>query len=721
MENDEKTKELGNLSELIENEELTNKIDDVKELSAEISTIEETVKSIDELSDKINDKQKKDNIFKKIKNKWKNLSKKRKRLIIIFGILLLICLSTLIVLLVKNFKKNDETKIKEDIVLEADNYRYENGTLIFLDSDSKELGKYECKNKDEKLCYVSYVENDENLDISKKVTEDNEILPIRSSILLNNYVYVNDSKKDDEIFLINIKESDVIEEFTAVKTYSQILNYAIVKDYTGSYGLVSFNEEGYTKLFDLTYDYLAINTEDKSENKYIIASKDGRNYLLDYEENIISKAINEQIVNYNNNFIVTKNNDFYHLYDYKNNKVINKDFKYIKLFDDFVTLVDDNGLSFIDNKKNKLNEVPVSFKLNQQYYQKTYVFDKNKKVIETLAPFKIENNESTISIDIDGKITVINKEEGRISATLDFLNYFDSNLYIYNDEAKETLIGTYKCSNPNVITKDSTTLENCYMASDASHADNDMSSVNSTGIIPIINNKYAFIVDNPAAVTQETNNVVLYDLQAKKTLSKYINVDTNLNTNMNSVSFANNVNVKVIAKNKSNNYGIFMLDDNGISSLAKFEYSDIEIIGDNYLVSNANGYNMINKSGDLITKSVKSKIRGYNSKYIKVLDNSSYYVYDYEGVKITNKGYKYIELYNNYFVAIDAANKLDIFEYANPNASVISETVALHSDSYYNTDKPAFKVEFNTSSALISVLNNGEYVTGVHQLIANIY
>ena len=86
-------------------------------------------------------------------SKWSKLSKKAKIIIIVSAVVLLIVVVLLLWLFV--FKKdNKQNEYKEpSVVLEKENYKYVDGKLIFLDQNKKELGSYECKNKNENLCY----------------------------------------------------------------------------------------------------------------------------------------------------------------------------------------------------------------------------------------------------------------------------------------------------------------------------------------------------------------------------------------------------------------------------------------------------------------------------------------------------------------------------------------------------------------------------------------
>lgn len=720
-ENLEITKELESLEEIEINPQspaidIENEIIDINE---KMDSIEETIESIDKLSDEVKDVKVKKKLKDKIKDKWNTFSKKKKTAIIIIGVLFILLIVTLSVLAIVFLNKDEKNtkKQEESIIFESDNYRYENGYLILLDKNDKELGKYECKNKDEKLCYVAYYETDELLDTPKKIDEEGNILRIRSEIIKDSYVFINDSKDEEteKIVLFDIKNKETIEEYNAVKSIKD--NYAVVKDYSDSYGVVEFGEE-FTNLIDFNYDNIAM----LNDGKYIIVNESGRNYLIDTNEKAISKAISMNIVNYNDKHIVgVDDSKNYYVYDYKNNLVFDDSFDYIKLYDDYVLVIKDNKiyLSYYDGKK--VTENGYDIKLEYSYYQKTYIFDKDNNLVEEYEPFALVEENNTITLTVGEEEYVINKLEAKLSANTEYINYFDGVLYFYDNTDKTNLIGTYKCTNKNVISEDTTAFNNCFIASDTSKQDNDMTTSGSSGMIPILNHRYVFIKDNPNAVSEGNTNIVLYDLTNKKSVAKYNSVNTGLNTNLDKPSFITESNIFVIARNKSGNYGVITLNgDSQLTSLIKFNYKSIENIGSNYLVSDSNGYSLFDKTGKELTKKVSNKIRGYNSKYLKVSENNSYYIYDYEGKKITTTGYKYIELYDNYFAAVDSSNKLNIYSYTESSKALLKEAVSLSSNKYYGDGQLAFKVVITGTTAKVSVLNNGTYTDSVYSLIPEV-
>ena len=181
-------------------EEPTN--DNVNEIieirnGEEVETLEDEIINNMDSEKKVDEKpkKKKKNVFKTLINKWNELSKKQKIITIIIASLVLL---GLIITLIFVFKK-DKNEVKEDpVVLEADNYRYENGKLFFLDADGKDIGSYDCVNKNEKLCYVAYSSDEDNFDIEQNVYEDESIVLKRMSITNEDYVFIFDNKNEKD-------------------------------------------------------------------------------------------------------------------------------------------------------------------------------------------------------------------------------------------------------------------------------------------------------------------------------------------------------------------------------------------------------------------------------------------------------------------------------------------------------------------------------------------
>ena len=329
MTNDENnTKELDNLKEIVENP--TKPALEIQDKENDIEKKEETQEKVTKEDKK---KKNKKSLKEKIKEKWNKFSKKEKVLIIISSIIVLILIIVLIVILATKNKDNKKLEPKKpDVIIEKDNYRYENGNLVFLDDDDKDLGQYECTNKDENQCYVAYFELDEHLDTTKVLDEEGNLVDRRVPILNNRYafVYDNDEKsKNDALVLYDIKSKEKIGEYYGIKLAD--VNNSIVKDKSGSYGVIKIVENKTEQVLAFNYD--DISSFNDEMHAYYMVNDNGRNYLLSFSNKPFSKAISSYIVDYNDKYIVGVNDaKEYYLYDYNGKQIFDEPYQYIKIY-----------------------------------------------------------------------------------------------------------------------------------------------------------------------------------------------------------------------------------------------------------------------------------------------------------------------------------------------------------------------------------------------------
>jgi len=642
---------------------------------------------------------------KSIKEAWLNLSKKKKVAIIIVGSILLILLLILIVFLCLDKAEEKPTAPKEPdapaVIVEKDSYIYKDGVLSLLDKEENELGTYECKNKDEKLCYVANYAEEEELDVPKNVYEDDTVLERVSTVYKNKYVFIydNTSEKDGLIILYNLEEKKEEGTYSLIKGFSNS-DYVILKDNNNKFGAIEFSDTGIVSKFDFSFDYLGMLPNNKkvvvkTNNKYFIYSNNGK---------IDSKAILYPIKSYNDKYIVANNNGYY-VFDYKGNLVIDESYQYITLLDDYVALVQDQKLYIRDYNKNKYNEVGIS--LNSSDYNPINVYSKEKSLIETKKAFDISIDDGGLNVTYVNrnkeKTETINVNDGKVSANYPFINYFDGELYFYNDEDKANLIGIYKCSNKNNLTKDSKEFNNCLIAKESFFSNNEMETDNSNNVgwLPIYNERFVFLSDS---IDPNNPTIVLYDLKNKKTLSKYSAVDASVYSKENKVSFRTVENQFVMARNKNNKYGIIKIGAE-VGSVVGFNYDKIEKLGDHYLVMTNGKYSLLNSSGTKVADS-PYKIVDFNDKYLSVSDDGKYYVYNYKGEAVDETGYLHITLEDSYYAVVTAGDKkLDLKKYDNPNFG-LKTPLDLGTDDYKN----AYKVGKNSSGYLITISSTGKTI-----------
>lgn len=659
----------------------------------EASIINKNIKEKEEKSSKKSKKEKKEK--KSIKERWNELTKKQKVLTISLIVLILIVIITFTLMLV--LKKDDKKTIDEPnkpnepiVELEEENYIYKDGSLILIDKDKNELGTYECKNKDENLCLVAYFSSEDEFNGPKYLYEDESTIERRSHIYNDSYVFISDnnSESSSSIILYNIKEEKEEGIYSLVKGFKDS-NYVIVKDSSNKYGALEITNEGPIEKIKITYDYLGMINSDskvvaKTNNKYFIYSKEGK---------LESKGLSYPIKNYNNNYIVIDNNGEA-LYDYKSKQVIEGTYDYISLLDDYVGLVKDNKLYIKDYKNNKYNEEGIE--LFNSYYNELNIYNEEKVLTNSKYSYKINIIENNIDI------TYVNKNdkekdlslsinEGKLSSQFANLNYLDGKLYFYKEETKKTLLGTYSCTNKNTVESDTNSLNTCLIAT---NKDN-------TGWLPIINERYVFIIDS---LDKNNKTIMLYDLKNNKTLSRYSSVNPGIDTKENKITFISNNNLYIIAENKNNKYGVIKIEEEA-KSVIPFNYNKIEKVKNNYIGTESNdSYVLFDENGTKVATTTKN-IVDFNNKYIKTTANNLYYITDYSGKEIDSTGYLHLTLEEDYYVVVTNDKKLNIKEYDNKDFS-LENLLDLETEDYSN----AYKVGKNSIGYLITITKTGKVI-----------
>lgn len=690
------------------NDELenTSKIETLEDIFKE--TEEEIIREEEPKENNINNSKKR---FKKVRNWWSNFSKNQKIALIVIAILLLLVIVLGIFALLN--KHEEEKPVLEspveDVIVEQENYRYLNGKLVFLNDKDEEIGTYECENAREDLCFVSYYSTEDNFDEAKKVYEDETLVVERTSIINDRFVFINDNKENnDSIKIYDIKENKIVEEnYRLVKKADLEGKSFILKNNTSNYGVITFTEEGLAKTISFTYDYLGFAS--KTPDRFI-SIQNKRNIVVNASGKNLSKNISGEVKDLNEKYIKTINeNNRYSIYDY-NGKEIFADYDYIELYSEYVALVNNDKVELKFYDGSKIHEKEIN--LYNKNYVKVNVYDENKKLKETKESFYINENGNTINVEVikDNNIrtTSLNKLEALVSKNTKYINYFDGKLYIYHDIEKTNLIGTYNCNNKNNLNEETTELVNCFVAKDTVFENNDIEAAGINSIIPIFNERYIFLNDNPDLVNDSNKTIVLYDMQKNNTISKYNAVNTYSYTGLNEISFKSISNLQVVAKNKSEKFGVIKLESDSVIAHIPFKYTALEKIGEYYSADDGNGNILlsINNTTPLFQNPIVGKIRNYNDDYVTVLKDNLYYVFSHDGNKINENGYTYIALYSNFFAAVDENNKLSLHLYDNPLENFLEPEVKLNLNNYYGKGMVAFKINVSGLSYTIEVGTN---------------
>lgn len=550
---------------------------------------------------------------KSLKEKWINLDPKKRRAIIILSVILLLVIFAVVIYFV--FFKKEEVKEPEEetVILEKDNYRYENGNLLFLDKSDRVIGEYECTNKDPEKCLT--MKADYSLDTLERVIstyENGDEIVKSSQIYLDKYVFITDGKESN---LYDIKSKKKLLNIKNYKVYGTDRNLVVIANEDEKYGLIEINDEGYNYLIRPSYDNLGIVS---TKNIFLVALDKDKTYLIDKEGKKISSNISGTIKTASDKYIVVLKNKTYNLYSYDNEELIS-DYDYIGLNDDLISLVKNNRLYLRDNDLNKLNEDGI--RLSNSDYVRKYIYDNDNKLKETKKSYDIAVQDNIAMVTVDSDIKNINILEGKVSKNYDYLSYYDGKLYFYNDEEKDDVLGTYTCKNKNEITNADSKLEKCMI----------LTTID--GYTGIYNNNIVLLYDNNNSDTIYT----IYSLKDKavKGTYSYLEIVNSGEINSNIKHIGTSTSYLIAQTNTGNNkgnYGVLEINTEKIKGKIAFDYQSIKKENDYYLFKNLQGLISI-----------------YNKSFSKISND-----------------FAYIELLDKYYVGI-INNKLNVYSYLNKN------------------------------------------------------
>ena len=208
---------------------------------------------------------------------------------------------------------------------------YYQGYLWFYDND-KLIGKYKCNND---MCNLATttIKDDEYDKRNYRGDLEGTILPIN-----NKYAFIKDG---DKIILYDITTNGSLASYKSVNNYNTKIvdDTYIVEQENGKFGVLRF-ANGLESVIPFEYDFIGL-TNNLSENNELIANyflvkQDNLWFLIDYQNNIISKKYDKEIIDYRifNEYIAIitdQNIDIYNLDDKVliNSKRINTEYESI--------------------------------------------------------------------------------------------------------------------------------------------------------------------------------------------------------------------------------------------------------------------------------------------------------------------------------------------------------------------------------------------------------
>ncbi len=602
--------------------------------------------------------------MRKLKKIWNKHNKKRKIAIIIIGILDLLLI---IFAIIRLFNINEDDK---KVIIEKENFIYDNGTLKLLDEKGKIIGNYQCKNKNQNNCFVAYETNDDNFDTDKNVYENNKNIKQRSKIYNNRFVFISDNAegKNENIKLYDIKKKEILETYYSIKSYNDKNNFIVVSDKNNKYNLITLDKK-INNILKNNYDYIG----KILDNSDMTIVKTNKTYEILDENNNSIFSTNEEIKYFDKNSIVIKDDNGYKVLNY-NNEILLEKSKFITLKNNYIIYINDEKLNIMDIDKNSI--IPESLELKNNNYIPKYIFTKELKQRSVKRAFDLDQDNENLTITIfeenNKHLYKYNLNDIKNNKELVYYSYYDGRLYFYSDLQKTKLSGIYNCTNKS--------LNKCYIAKDASNTD--LST-------PIFSNRFVFVYDSASNGNGDIK-VNLIDLKTNKKLGNYIEVTTNSSQyeNNKTNTFIVNDIAYVSAKNKNSKIGMLKIIKGSVTKNVSFDYDDLEIINSNYIKGIKDNKNVLLDFSGNDLKDFYSK-----TYYVIKNNNSNYEIYNFENNnKVIDGSFAYVKFYQDYLAAVNQANVLYIYNY---NAQKLIDGIGV-------TNNKDFTIKVSSDTATIT-------------------
>ena len=690
-----------------ENNNNTNEIVEIDE-NEEITKTQYDLKDIAEEDSK---KKKKDKKNKK-PSKWSLLPKKTKIIIIVsIVVVLLIVVGLLLYFLVFKDSTPEEKRPENPVVIvEKDNYRYEDGFLVIIDEEKNELGTYECTNKNEELCYVAYYSNEDDFDISKQVYENGVPIDIRSDIFNDKYVFIydNTTKEDGNVILYDLENNELVNEYALVKEIDE--QNIIVKNLDDEYGVIELSDE-VTEVIDYNYDYLGYILDSNT----LVAANNNNYMLLSLDGDELSDNIPGEIKNFDSEHISVKIDGDYYVYDYSGIRLLEDAYDYVRFVDSYIIAADNKRLYAFDSEVYPLNMDGI--RIDSNSYNTKLIF--NDELVQTgkEEAFDAYLDNGNLRIAHDDEYTDINLAESAFNKNTPYVSYFQGKLYFYSDEEKTESIGSYACSYANDVTNETTELQNCFIAKETKVL-NTSEDIN-VGYLPIYNERYVFIADTSRP--NANDNIILYDLKNNKKLATYKEVDARVYSDTLDLTFVETAGTIVLAKNTSDSYGLINIKSSNVTGVVAFKDKDtgdtnteVKMLGENFLFKRSNGtYHLYEPNGDEITENIETKneIVDYKGDYILVNAGEEYTIYNLDGTIINSA--KYIFLEDTYYLTVNDENKIGVYTFAH-GLTDIAENLELYIDGVDIPNEISYGLRSGNILSLTYTINGENEVTEIY-------
>lgn len=284
------------------------------------------------------------------------------------GTLITIIVLLIIFLPLSIFSTVLHIKVKNPVIDNPNHEFFYNNKLYFYDNDNL-LGTYNCQSGD----YCDYAPMRNN---SEYLLDEVKIQPNTKFTLINNrYAFLMDTVitnlSDADIILYDIETEHEMGRYKSVKNYGVGINQGeyIVQNKDGYYGVLQFYDGVQLRIpFTEQYEYMGVCQDDFFDktmtNQLFAVFKNNVWYLIDDNNNVNSSEFANPIVSYNDNYVITKENDLMNIYTTSHTLVLNGSFSYLDFWANYLAVIENNEF-YIYNMNTK-EIISLKYPVNSQ-------------------------------------------------------------------------------------------------------------------------------------------------------------------------------------------------------------------------------------------------------------------------------------------------------------------------------------------------------------------
>lgn len=255
------------------------------------------------------------------------------------------------------------------------------GHLWFYDSEDNYLSDYECMTE---VCdYTTTIINDDTYGIKYYKDGVNNKL----KLLNDKYTFLTDGAV---VYLYDSFSGSTLQTYKGIKNYGTTINgdYYIVENNNDLWGVLMVNE-ALASILPFEYDFISLPNKLLNDNvldssKFIVL-KDSKWFIVNNENSAVSGKLDDPIIDLNDNYIFTKNNNQIRIFSYDN-------YEYLTSFKVNDYIISNGYIGIVTD-----NYLLVYKHLGENYIKSVTLTNQNGKI-------ELNYQDNVLSILIDDKV-----------------------------------------------------------------------------------------------------------------------------------------------------------------------------------------------------------------------------------------------------------------------------------------------------------------------------